>query len=63
MKYQRVAYVCDGHGCDKNCADMPKEEWDKYCCHHTTDESHARNKCRRNRKFTTSKNGEKFEVE
>lgn len=39
MKYNRVAYLCDGKGCGKQCANLPKEEWDKHPCHHTTDES------------------------
>lgn len=47
----KVAYVCDGHGCAKQCADMRPEEWAKYQCHHTMDENHAVNKIRRNRKF------------
>ena len=45
------AYLCDGHGCDKNCGDMPAEEWQKHYCHHTKDESHAKNKVRRKRKW------------
>lgn len=51
----KVAYICDGHGCDRNCADMRPEEWAKYQCHHTLDESHAANKVRRNRKFECNK--------
>lgn len=45
-------YFCDGHGCDKNCADtMSPEQWEKYECHHTTDKNHAKNKIARKRKF------------
>lgn len=52
----KVAYVCDGHGCDKQCADtMTAEQWYGYKCHHTMDESHAANKVRRNRKFKCDK--------
>lgn len=57
MKYNRVAYLCDGKACGKQCANLPKEEWDKHPCHHTTDESHARNKVRRARKFEHHKDG------
>lgn len=58
MKYFRVAYLCDGHGCDKNCADtMTKDEWEKYHCHHTTDEAHAKNKIARKRKFKYDSKG------
>lgn len=46
-----VAYLCDGYGCEKQCATMRSEEWAKYQCHHTFDENHAVNKIRRNRKF------------
>lgn len=35
-------YKCDGLGCKKRCADtMTADEWFKYCCHHTSDPSHA----------------------
>lgn len=48
----KVAYICDGHGCDKQCADtMTAQQWHSYTCHHTFDENHAANKIRRNRKF------------
>jgi hypothetical protein len=30
---------------------MTVEEWEAYECHHTQDENHARNKCRRERKY------------
>lgn len=36
-------YLCDGEACDKNCPNVD--------CHHTIDETHAKNKIRRNRKF------------
>lgn len=62
MKYDKVAYVCDGKGCKQMCAEtMSKEEWAHYCCHHTEDESHAANKVRRNRKFQVT-DGKAFEV-
>lgn len=57
MKYNRVAYLCDGTACDKQCINLPKEEWDKHPCHHTTNEKHAKNKIRRDRKFETRKDG------
>ena len=62
MKNER-AYVCDGYGCDKKCAEtMTAEEWKKYYCHHTLDEKHAKNKVRRTRKFTVEK-GKYMEIE
>ena len=62
MKYQSVAYFCDGHGCPRQCADtMTPEEWEKHDCHHTREEAHAKNKCRRSRKFKVIK-GDYFEV-
>lgn len=54
MKYTKVCYLCDGQSCRKMCANMSKEEWSKYHCHHTLDESHAVNKNRRTRKFETT---------
>lgn len=64
MKYEQAAYLCDGHGCKKNCADtLTEEEWAKYGCHHTKDETHAKNKCRRSRKMKMHKNGQWYEVE
>ena len=55
MKNER-AYLCDGRGCDKMCADtMTSEEWSKHYCHHTLDEKHARNKCRRTRRWACEK--------
>ena len=46
------AYICDGHGCDRNCADtMTPEEWEKYPCHHTADVKFAKNKVARRRKW------------
>ena len=51
MKTER-AYLCDGHGCKKNCADtMSTEAWEKYECHHTLDGNHAKNKVARRRKW------------
>jgi len=44
-------YLCDGKACSEMCANKTKEEWDEYECHHTSDERHAKNKCRRARKF------------
>lgn len=53
------AYLCDGHACEKQCAsNMSPKEWAEYECHHTRDESHARNKCRRDRKFNSTKDTE-----
>ena len=43
MKYENVAYLCDGEGCSRMCARDP-EMWKKHTCHHTLDENHARNK-------------------
>jgi hypothetical protein len=41
------------------CAEtMTPEEWKAYDCHHTQDEAHARNKCRRNRKYGYIPDGE-----
>ena len=57
------AYVCDGHGCPKNCADtMTPEEWKKYECHHTLDVNHAKNKVARKRKWSLS-GGKFMEIE
>lgn len=39
-------YICDGNACDKPCYGE---------CQHTSDESHAKNKVRRNRKFNMIK--------
>ena len=48
----RTSYLCDGKACSKKCAEnMTVEEWEAYECHHTQDENHARNKCRRERKY------------
>lgn len=41
-------YLCDGEGCKRNCAESGFD-----VCHHTKDENHAKNKVRRNRKFTS----------
>ncbi len=63
MKTERVAYLCDGYGCSRECGkSMTPEEWSKYTCHHTLDESHAKNKIRRNRKFKEMENGSRYEV-
>ncbi len=62
MKYENVAYLCDGEGCSRMCARDP-EMWKKHTCHHTLDENHARNKVRRNRKFTNVGNGKWMEHE
>lgn len=68
MKTDR-AYLCDGYGCDKQCGStLTAEEWKKYECHHTKDEKHARNKCRRSRIFKCHKTADgvidsMFEVE
>lgn len=60
MKTER-AYFCDGKACHEQCANKTPEEWAKHPCHHTTDETHAKNKCRRKRKFV-SENGKMMEV-
>ena len=55
----KTAYLCDGKACSKMCAEtMTPEEWKAYDCHHTQDEAHARNKCRRNRKYGYIPDGE-----
>ena len=56
------AYLCNGEACSKQCKTLTKEEWAKCFCHHTTDERFAKNKIRRQRKFTM-KNGKMMEVE
>lgn len=50
-KDPKVAYLCDGMGCGEQCINMTHDQWAHYPCHHTFDESHARNKIRRERKF------------
>lgn len=60
MKTER-AYLCDGRGCKEMCANKTAEEWAKHPCHHTLDESHAKNKVRRNRKFVCE-SGKMMEV-
>ena len=46
------AYLCNGYGCDKKCAEnLTAEEWKNYPCHHTLNENYARNKCRRTRRW------------
>lgn len=58
MSQKPYLYLCDGYGCDKQCAKtMTPEEWAEYDCHHTSNEKHARNKCRRTRKFNTESFG------
>ena len=55
----RTSYLCDGMACSKKCAEnMTVEEWEAYECHHTQDENHARNKCRRERKYNYFPDGE-----
>ena len=49
-------YICDGKGCDRNCAEVGHD-----MCHHTSDEKHAKTKCRRERKFV-NKQGIYLEV-
>ena len=49
-------YYCDGKGCDRNCAEVGHAE-----CHHTSNENHAKNKCRRKRSFV-NKDGIYVEV-
>lgn len=62
MKTER-AYVCDGHGCKKNCGDtMTPDEWKRYECHHTLDQNHAKNKIARKRKWEF-KHEKMFEIE
>ena len=62
MKTERV-YICDGHGCKKNCGDtMTSEEWKNYPCHHTLDQNHAKNKIARDRKWKIIK-GKMSEIE
>ena len=39
-------YLCDGKACNRNCAVNGFSE-----CKHTKDETHAKNKIRRERKF------------
>ena len=63
MKNEKAFYICDGCACGKQCAKtMTAEEWAKASCHHTNNENHAKNKVRRNRKFTCS-GGRYIEVE
>ena len=58
------AYLCDGMGCDEQCAlKKTVDEWEKYECHHTLNEAHARNKCRRNRKWVACQDGKLIEKE
>lgn len=61
MKTER-AYLCDGKACGEMCANKTPEDWDKHPCHHTLDEKHAKNKCRRERKFVCD-HGKMMEVE
>lgn len=57
------AYLCDGYGCDEKCAEKTAEEWAKHECHHTLKEEHARNKCRRDRKWNYCGDGKMIEKE
>ena len=43
-------YICDGTGCNRNCAEVGYN-----MCRHTSNEKHAETKCRRNRKFSNEK--------
>lgn len=47
MSKTKCFYLCDGKSCNRNCAEVGFAE-----CHHTKDENHAKNKIRRERKFT-----------
>lgn len=49
-------YICDGTACNRNCAEAGYD-----MCHHTTNEKHAKTKCRRERKFV-NKDGLYLEV-
>ncbi|MBP5597966.1 MAG: hypothetical protein J6Y02_21540 [Pseudobutyrivibrio sp.] len=57
MKYDKVAYLCDGKACHKMCANLSTEERKNISCTHTIHEEHAKNKIRRNRKFKNVKGG------
>lgn len=50
-------YLCDGKACARNCAENGYAE-----CKHTHNEKHAKNKVRRDRKFTYD-NGTMIEQE
>ena len=54
---KKVAFLCDGTACEKQCINKTPEEWAAFKCHHTVNENHARNKIRRNRKFKNVKGG------
>lgn len=49
-------YICDGTACNRNCAEAGYD-----MCRHTTNEKHAKTKCRRERKFV-NKDGIYLEV-
>ena len=51
MEKTKYMYICDGEACDRPCYEE---------CHHTSNEAHAINKIRRNRKFRMikEKNGQ-----
>ena len=58
MPKSERAYLCNGYGCDKKCAEnLTAEEWKNYPCHHTFDEKFAKNKVRRARKFAKTDDG------
>lgn len=48
MKNIYYKYLCDGRACKRMCAD---NGYGNSSCRHTGDESHAKNKVRRDRKF------------
>ena len=62
MKYEKVAYLCDGKACSRMCANLSAEELKDIPCKHTLKEEHAKNKIRRDRKFKNVK-GALVEVE
>ena len=57
MKYEKVAYLCDGKACARMCANLSAEELKDVQCKHTLNEEHAKNKVRRNRKFKNIRGG------
>jgi hypothetical protein len=59
----RRAYLCDGYGCNEKCAEKTADEWKRHNCHHTLNEEHAKNKCRRTRKWNVCADGKMIEQE
>lgn len=57
MKYEQVAYLCDGEACPKMCKNLTPEERANHPCKHTLQEKHAKNKIRRERKFKMVRGG------